>query len=144
VTAKWKAGDTLPSFALPLTLRRAVQAVAGTRDYYEVHHDIEAAKASGTETVFFNTMFLQALANRAVTDWFGYDAFLRRCEVRMSAPNYLGRTLTVNGAIETIREDGGTMLDVVIQLATEEGDTTTILVTAQLPPAETPYRQYGG
>lgn len=136
---EWKDGDRLPPVDLELTLRRAVQAVAGTRDYYPVHHDEKAAQANGAETVFFNTMFLQGFAGRAACEWFGYDAFLRRLEVTMRGSNYIGRTLTAEGAVTAVRESNGCRLvDADVTLSTQDGPTTAIKLTVQLPPPVTP------
>jgi hypothetical protein len=63
----WKTGEALPPISLDLTLRRAIQAVAGTRDYYPFHHDEQFARENGADGIFFNTMFLQAFAGRAAT-----------------------------------------------------------------------------
>jgi len=129
----WKAGDKLSPLSLDLTLRRAVQAVAGTRDYYPVHHDAEAARASGADGIFFNTMFLQAFAGRALCRWFGNDAFPRSLTVRMGRPNYVGRTLTAEGnVIDSRPENGRILVDAEITLSTEDGLTTGIQATVEL------------
>lgn len=139
----WKSGDKLQQVTLPLTLRRAVQAVAGTRDYYPVHHNPEAARENGAETAFFNTMFLQGLGNRIATDNLGYDAFPRRLELVMRTPNYLGRTLTVDGTVTDVREENGSqMIDLELQLSTEDGDTGLIRMTVQMPPIANPSMVY--
>ena len=134
MSGHWKEGDRLDAVSLELTLRRAVQAVAGTRDYYPVHHDEQAAKASGAQGIFFNTMFLQAFVGRAATQWFGYDAFLRRLEVAMRGSNYVGRTLTAEGTVTAVREsDGCRLVDADVTLSTEDGPTTAVKFTIQLP-----------
>lgn len=134
--SSWQTGTTLAPIRLPLTLRRAIQAVAGTRDYYPFHHDDAFARANGAEGIFFNTMFLQAFAGRVVNEWFGPDAFLRRLEVAMVGSNYVGRTLEATGAVTAVRDEGGTeYVDGDLQLATEDGVTTKCSFTIQLPPA---------
>ena len=131
---RWREGDTLPAISLPLTLRRAVQAVAGTRDYYPVHHDEKVAQENGAKTIFFNTMFLQAFAGRAATEWFGNDAFLRRLEVAMRGSNYIGRTLVVDGVVTAVREaDGHRLVDAEVTMSTEDGPTTAVKLTVELP-----------
>lgn len=133
---RWQAGDRLPSLSLELTLRRAIQAVAGTRDFYPFHHDERFARENGAEGIFMNTMFLQAFAGRCASDWFGHDAFLRRLEVAMRASNYVGRTLTAEGTVAAVREtDGAPLVDVDLTLSTEDGPTTDVKFTVQLPPA---------
>jgi acyl dehydratase len=136
----WAPGQALPAISLPLTLRRSVQAVAGTRDYYPVHHDEAFARQSGAEGIFFNTMFLQAFVGRAVCEWFGNDAFLRRLDVGMRGSNYIGRTLRAEGEVKDAREaDGCRLVDVQVTLSTEDGPTTDVGVTVQLPVALSPY-----
>jgi len=131
----WTKGQELAPISLDLTLRRAIQAVAGTRDYYPVHHDAEYARANGAEGIFFNTMFLQGFVGRAVCEWFGNDAFLRRLVVAMRGSNYVGRTLTATGSINEVRaENGHPIIDVDVQLGTEDGHTTEVDLSVQLPP----------
>ena len=135
--SKWTEGDLLPTISLDLTLRRAIQAVAGTRDYYPVHHDEQAAKESGAEGIFFNTMFLQGFVGRAVCEWFGNDAFPRRLVVAMYASNYVGRTLTATGVVSRMRdEDGRHLVDLDVTLATEDGQTAEVNTSVQLPPED--------
>ncbi len=135
MTKEWKEGDRLEFVSLDLTLRRAIQAVAGTRDYYPVHYDEATARASGAEGIFFNTMFLQAFAGRAATEWFGRDAFMRRLEVAMRGSNYVGRTLVAEGRVTAVREaDGCRLVDADVTFATEDGPTTAVKFTVQLPP----------
>ena len=139
MTKEWKAGDTLEPISLELTLRRAIQAVSGTRDYYPFHHDEQFAKENGAEAIFFNTMFLQGFVGRVAAEWFGNDAFLRRLEIAMRSSNYVGRTLTAEGTVASTRESNGcTLVDVDVTLATEDGPTTGVKLTIQLPVSTTP------
>lgn len=144
MTLAWSTGDALPPISLALTLRRSVQAVGATRDYYPVHHDVEFARASGAEGIFFNTMFLQGFVGRAVCEWFGNDAFLRRLVVAMRGSNYVGRTLTAQGVVSNVRDvDGCRLVDTQVTLSTEDGPTTEIDFTVQLPNAFSPYPEGG-
>ena len=139
MTYGWKEQDELAPISIDLTLRRAIQAVGATRDYYPVHHDEQFARESGAEGLFFNTMFLQAFVGRAACEWFGNDAFLRRLVVAMRGSNYVGRTLTAEGAVSDVRESGGCRLvDAQVTLSTEDGPTTDVDLTVQLPAAVMP------
>jgi acyl dehydratase len=139
VTRSWNEGDKLPPISLPLTLRRSVQAVGATRDYYPVHHDPEFARASGAEGLFFNTMFLQGFCGRVACQWFGNDAFLRRLVVAMRGSNYVGRTLTASGVVSNVRDSNGcSLVDAQVTLSTEDGPTTEVDLTVQLPPSVVP------
>lgn len=139
MTKEWKEGDALEPVSLDLPLRRAAQAVAGTRDYYPVHHDEQFARESGADGIFFNTMFLQAFVGRAISQWFGNDSFPRRLEIAMYGSNYVGRTLTANGSVTATRESNGCRLvDADVTLGTEDGPTTGVKLTVQLPVPVTP------
>ena len=139
MSKEWKPGDRLARSSLELTLRRSVQAVAGTRDYYPVHHDADFARESGADGLFFNTMFLQAFVGRAVCEWFGNDAFLRRLEIAMRGSNYVGRTLTAEGSVTATRESNGCrLIGADVTLATEDGPTTDVKLSVQLPQLVSP------
>lgn len=134
MTKEWSAGDRLEELSLDLTLRRAIQAVAGTRDYYPVHHDERFAQANGAKGIFFNTMFLQGFVGRAIAEWFGNDAFPRRLEMAMLGSNYVGQTLIARGAITGANRSQDTnLIDAEVTLATEEGPTTDVKVTVEVP-----------
>lgn len=139
MTKEWRVGDKLDSISLPLTLRRAIQAVAGTRDYYPFHHDEQYSKEHGAETIFFNTMFLQGFVGRCVNEWFGYDAFLRKLDIAMRRSNYINRTLVAEGTVTGIRQvNGCKLVDAEVILSTEDGPTTSVKFTVQLPISVTP------
>jgi acyl dehydratase len=130
------SGSTLPKITLPLTLRRAIQAVAGTRDYYPFHHDEKFARENGAEGIFFNTMFLQGFAGRCATEWFGNDAFLRRLEIAMRGSNYVDRNLGADAAVASQREeDQRRFVDVEGTFLTEDGPTTGVKWVVELPPS---------
>jgi acyl dehydratase len=135
----WTSGDSLAEKRIDLTLRRSVQAVGATRDYYPVHHDAEFARASGAEGIFFNTMFLQGFVGRCVCEWFGNDALLRRLDIAMRGSNYVGRTLIARGEVTANREVSGCRLvDAALTLSTEDGPTTDVKITVQLAPSVFP------
>jgi acyl dehydratase len=136
MTERYKGGEKLPPISIDLTLRRAVQAVAGTRDYYPVHHDEKFARENGADGIFFNTMFLQAFAGRAANEWFGNDAFLRRMEIAMRGSNYVGSRLTAEGVVTGVRDsESARLVDVECTMRTEQGPTTSVKFTVQLPPS---------
>ena len=53
----------------------------------------------------------------------------------MRGSNYVGSTLTATGVVAGTREeDGRSLLDADVTLSTEDGPTTEVKVTVQLPP----------
>ncbi len=129
----WKVDDKLEPITLELDLKRAIMAVAGTRDFYPFHHDAEWAKENGANDIFFNTMFLQGFAGRAVNEWFGYDAFLRKLDIGMRASVYKDRTLKIEGTVKGVQEsDGATLVEIDAMMSTQDGPTTAVKATVQL------------
>lgn len=134
----WAPGQRLWPLSLDLSVRRAVQAVATTRDYYPARDP--ANWAPERMFLFLNTMFLRAFIGRAACEWFGHDAFLRRVDMSMRAPNHVGRTLVAEGTVTGIRESGGCrLLDAEVTLSTEDGPTTAVRLTVQLPVPLSPW-----
>ncbi|MFF7949299.1 MaoC family dehydratase [Streptomyces griseorubiginosus] len=100
-----KAGDELPPLEIPITRTLIVAGAIASRDYQDVHHDPEAARAKGSPDVFMNILTTNGLVGRYLTDHFGPRAVLRKAAIRLGAPNYPGDTMVLTGTIETL-EDG--------------------------------------
>jgi hypothetical protein len=89
-------------------------------------------------------MFLQGFVGRVACEWFGNDAFLRRLVVAMRGSNYVGRTLTAEGVVSNVRDvDGCRLVDTQVTLSTEDGPTTEVDFTIQLPGSVTPFPESG-
>jgi hypothetical protein len=62
-------------------------------------------------------------------------------EIAMRGSNYVGKTLTAEATIAAVREsEGRALVDVDCTLSTEDGPTTGVKLTVQLPslPATAP------
>lgn len=88
---------TLPEWSLELTPTFVVSTALATRDWTEVHHDRDAARARGSEDVFVNILTSQALVQRYVTDSLGHDVEIAAIDVRLGAPAYPGDTMRFSG-----------------------------------------------
>ncbi|MFC9554461.1 MaoC family dehydratase [Rhodococcus sp. NPDC056960] len=121
-------GDRLPELQIPLTRTLIVATAFASRDFQDVHHDPELAKARGSKDVFMNILTTNGLVGRFVTDWAGPRASLRRIAVRLGAPNYPGDEMSLTG--EVIAKDDG-LVTVQIRGANSLGDhvTGTVVVT---------------
>ena len=76
-----------------------------SRDYQDVHHDPTLAVERGSPDIFMNILTTNGFVGRFVTDWAGPTARLKRCSIRLGAPNYPGDTMTMTG--EVVAVDGG-------------------------------------
>ncbi|WP_371661337.1 MaoC family dehydratase [Streptomyces sp. NBC_00280] len=114
-----RAGDELPPLEIAITRTLIVAGAIASRDFQDVHHDAESARAKGSPDIFMNILTTNGLVGRYVTDCFGPDAVLRKLAIRLGAPNYPGDTMVLTGRIEDVDGDGD---------GDVEGDTVVVRV----------------
>ena len=128
-----RPGDELPPLEIPITRTLIVAGAIASRDYQDVHHDPEAARAKGSPDVFMNILTTNGLVGRYLTDHFGPRAVLRKVAIRLGAPNYPGDTMVLTGTIEAVE---GTTATVRVVGANDLGHHVTGTVTLALESAE--------
>ncbi|MFJ2771637.1 MaoC family dehydratase [Streptomyces sp. NPDC087300] len=131
-----RAGDALPPLEIPITRTLIVSGAVASRDYQDVHHDVELAKSKGSPDIFMNILTTNGLVGRYVTDHFGPTAVLRKVAIRLGAPNYPGDTMVLTGAVEQVdaAPDGRTATaTVAIVGANGIGKHVTGTVTVTVP-----------
>ncbi|SDK79074.1 MaoC family dehydratase [Streptomyces indicus] len=126
----WAEGDELPPLEIPVTRTLIVAGAIASRDYQDVHHDAELAKAKGSPDIFMNILTTNGLVGRYLTDHFGPDAVLRKVAIRLGAPNYPGDTMVLTGKVVSVAE--GTA-QVAVVGANGIGKHVTGTVTVGLP-----------
>lgn len=128
-------GQGIPPISLELTIKRCIVAVAGTRDFYDVHHNQEFARASGVKDIFVNTMFNQGLAGRFMTDWTGPEGEIRKLSIAMRESTYPGDTATVTGKVlkKYVNERGEHLVDIDILISNPRGPAVVATGTMALP-----------
>ncbi|MFF4156785.1 MaoC family dehydratase [Streptomyces sp. NPDC001678] len=99
-----KPGDELPVLSVPVTRTLIIAGALATRDFTDVHHDPEAARAKGAPDVFMNILTTQGLVSRFLTERLGPGARLRKLSIRLGVPNYPGDTLHFTGSITSVSE----------------------------------------
>lgn len=127
-------GDVLPELVIDVTVREIVTTALATRDFQDVHHDVAAAQARGSQTIFTNILTSNGYCLRLVTDWTGPEAVVQASKIRLGVPNYAGDTLTLRGTVVRVHDaPGGTTLDVDIVGRNCLGNHVTGTVTVLLP-----------
>ncbi|MFH0517524.1 MaoC family dehydratase [Streptomyces sp. M41] len=124
------AGEELPPSEVPITRTLIVAGAIASRDYQDVHHDAELARAKGSPDIFMNILTTNGLVGRYITDHFGPTAVLRRMAIRLGAPNYPGDTMVLTGTIEEVDGDTATVRVVGVN---EIGRHVTGTVTVTVP-----------
>ncbi|WP_330317262.1 MaoC family dehydratase [Streptomyces platensis] len=105
-------GDELPALTIPLTRTLIVAGALASRDFQDVHHDPEAARAKGSPEIFMNILTTNGLVGRYITDHFGPRCTLRKVAIRLGAPNYPGDTMVLRGTVTEVT-DGTAVVRVV-------------------------------
>lgn len=92
--------QTLPEWSLEITPTLVVSTAIATRDFQDVHHDRDRARAAGSKDIFVNILTSQGLVQRYVTDTLGHHLEIASIDVRLGAPAYPGDTLVFSGERE--------------------------------------------
>jgi len=99
-----RAGDELPALDVPVTRTLVVAGALASRDFQDVHHDAEAARAKGSPDIFMNILTTNGLVGRYITDRLGPRAVLLRVSLRLGVPNHPGDVLTLTGRIVSVSD----------------------------------------
>jgi acyl dehydratase len=123
-------GDELPALEVRLTRTLIVGTAMATRDYQDVHHDPDAARARGGQDIFMNIMTTNGFVGRFVTDWAGPEAEVKGVKIRLGIPNYPGDTMTLTGRVAAV---DGDRVTVEVRGANLMGDHVTGSVDVVIP-----------
>jgi acyl dehydratase len=130
-------GDELPSLVVPITRTLIVAGAMASRDYQDVHHDPELAKARGSKDIFMNILTTNGLVGRFLTDWSGPRGRLSQVNIRLGVPNYPGSVMTLTGSVTEkgpVADDMKSgMVTVSVRGVNELGDHVTGTVVVVLP-----------
>ena len=124
-------GDELPPLDVPITRTAIVAGAIASRDYQDVHHDAELAKARGSKDIFMNILTTNGWVGRFVTDWAGPNAILKKVAIRLGAPNYPDDTMLMTGRVKSKSDDG--LIEVEIKGENSLGDHVVGTVSLVLP-----------
>ena len=130
--------DDLPPLRIPVTRTLIVAGAIASRDYQDVHHDAELARAKGAPDIFMNILTSNGLVGRYVTDWAGPKAVLTGIAVRLGVPAHPGDELTFTGRVtERVAERVGggdtDLLTVAVSGRTARGPHVTATVRLTVP-----------
>jgi len=126
-------GDEIDPISIPITLQRLVMEAGANRDFSLIHHDREVARATGASDAYANTFFLAGMFERLLREWMGPAGQLNKIvNLRMSAFNVVGDTLTVAGTVTAIDVDTA-KVSIALRCATQSGETVTAEAGVTLP-----------
>ena len=105
-----RAGDELPPLEVPITRTLIVAGALASRDFQDVHHDAEAAKAAGARDIFMNILTTQGYVGRYVTDH-APGARITAMALKLGVPMYPDDTLLLTGRVASAN-GGATVVEV--------------------------------
>jgi acyl dehydratase len=130
-------GDELPELSIAITRTLVVSGALASRDYQDVHHDAELARARGSKDIFMNILTTNGLVGRYVTDWSGPGGLLREVAIRLGAPNYPDDTMVFTGTVTSVGEpdetEGRAVVEVNIVGTNSIGNHVSGTVAVALP-----------
>jgi acyl dehydratase len=127
-----QVGEELPPLEIPITVRLIVSTAIATRDYQNVHHDVEAARELGSPHIFMNILTSNGLVERYIGEWAGPEALFRRIAIKLGAPNYPGDTMVMTATV-VAKIDDERVVDLDIKGRNGLGNHVTGSVRLTLP-----------
>ena len=115
------AGAEIPPLECRITPDLMMAYGAATWDWHRMHYDRDFAEAMGLPGPVLDGQAQGAFFARAVVDWLGPRAFIRRLSFRMRAMIFAGDTLRCEGVVRAVaKQDGGLMITLDQNLAVGE------------------------
>ena len=130
-----REGEELPEKSIELTPTLIISSAIASRDYQDVHHDVDLAKKRGTKNIFMNILSTNGIVQAYVNQWAGPEAFMRGIEIKLGAPNYAGDTMTLSGKVVARSAPDGERGDVEVEVVGKNsiGNHVTAKVRVALP-----------
>ena len=97
--ASVEAGWELPALSVPITATLITATAIATRDYENVHHDLEATRKLGSPHIFMNILTTNGFCQRFIEEAFGPECVFKDLKIKLGAPNYPGDTMKFTGEV---------------------------------------------
>jgi hypothetical protein len=125
-------GTELPEVTLDVTEQTVILVPVSTWDLFPGHHSPGYARSQGQQDMYLNTIALQGLADRAVSDVLGPETWVVRRKLAMLASAYPGDRLTGGAKVVAVRRQGTAVeADFVLDVSTSRGPALRAEFTAR-------------
>ena len=125
-------GWELPPLAVPITVMLITAGALATRDYENVHHDLEATRKIGSPHIFMNILTTNGLCQRFIEEAFGPECIFKDLKIKLGAPNYPGDTMKFSGQVAA-KSDADKTIDISFKGSNSMGSHVTGSAKVQLP-----------
>ena len=107
------AGTEMPPLTAALDLPALVAYAGATWDWHRLHYDPGYAAGQGLPGPAVDGQLLGALLARALREWLGPEAALRRMSFRFARPVFAGETVRCAGSVSAV---DGVLLSVELRV----------------------------
>lgn len=125
-------GHQIPPVRIPISATLIVGGAIATADFFEAHHDRDAAVSKGSRDIFMNIHTTLGLIQRAVGDWLGPDVAWRSISTRLGVPNYPGDTMVVSVTVSSV-DPGTGATTIAIKATNSLGTHAEVRAEVDLP-----------
>ena len=126
------AGWELPALSVPITATLITATAMATRDYENVHHDLEATRKLGSPHIFMNILTTNGFCQRFIEEAFGPECIFKDLKIKLGAPNFVGDTMKLTGSVSAKDEINKTV-EVAFKGSNSMGSHVTGTARVQLP-----------
>ena len=128
-------GMALPTLEKNPTTQQLVKYAGASGDYYEIHYDLEYARANGLPNVILHGALKNAFLGQLMTEWIGEGGTLRKLSAQYRGMDVPGTPVYIKGSIRRkYVEDGEHLVECDLWLEDHEGQKSTIgSAVAELP-----------
>lgn len=116
-------GEEIPPLVVTPNLRQLVQYAGASGDFYEMHYDLDAARALGHPELSVHGLLKAALLGRLVTAWAEGRGRVEVLDVSYRGMDFRDSPLTCRGWIEAVDDD---RVRLTIWTEDVEGHRTTL------------------
>lgn len=124
--AELAPGAELPEATAPVTATTVVAGALATRDFHPVHHDLDYARRTGSESIILSIMTSLGLVERAVYGWLGDSSRMAAARLKLGSPCHPGDVLRFAGRVKELGPRG--RLSLAVEASTLRGRHVSALV----------------
>lgn len=119
-------GMEIPELVKHCTPRQLVMWAAASGDFYEIHYDVEYARATGLPGLVVHGALKNAFLGQLVHDWVAPAGRILRFGCSYRGMDYPGRDIRCRGTVRRVVDrDGETLVELDIWTEDPDGVVTT-------------------
>ncbi len=119
-------GMELPTVEKNPTTQQLVKYAGASGDYYQIHYDLEFAKANGLPNVILHGALKNAFLGHLMTNWVGEHGMLRKLSAQYRGMDVPGTPIYAKGVVtKKYVENGENLVECDIWLENHKGEKTT-------------------